>query len=105
MYAIGITNGWSDSSAEQGRALLRDLAAISGGNSFFPTSVYGLEDSPQDRGRTQVSVRDRLSLHEHCQEWRMAQNQSHRGISQQTEQQTKRSRKAGLLRPPESRGQ
>ena len=44
MYAIGITNGWSDASAEQGRALLRDLAAISGGNSFFPTSVYGLED-------------------------------------------------------------
>ena len=44
MYAIGITNGWSDASAEQGRALLRDLAAISGGNSFFPNSVYGLED-------------------------------------------------------------
>jgi Ca-activated chloride channel homolog len=44
MYAIGITSGWSDASAEQGRALLRDLAAISGGNSFFPTSVYGLED-------------------------------------------------------------
>ena len=44
MYAIGITGGWSDASAEQGRALLRDLASISGGNSFFPTSVYGLED-------------------------------------------------------------
>lgn len=44
MYAIGITSGWSDASGEQGRALLRDLAAISGGNSFFPTSVYGLED-------------------------------------------------------------
>jgi Ca-activated chloride channel family protein len=44
MYAIGITNGWADSSAEQGRALLRDLAAISGGNSFFPSSVYNLEN-------------------------------------------------------------
>jgi Ca-activated chloride channel family protein len=44
MYAIGITGGWSDAAAEQGRALLRDLASISGGNSFFPTSVYGLED-------------------------------------------------------------
>lgn len=44
MYAIGITNGWSDSSAEQGRALLRDLAAISGGNSFFPSSITNLEN-------------------------------------------------------------
>jgi Ca-activated chloride channel family protein len=44
MYAIGITNGWSDASSEQGRALLRDLAAISGGNSFFPSSVYNLEE-------------------------------------------------------------
>jgi len=44
MYAIGITNGWSDAASEQGRALLRDLAAISGGNSFFPSSVYNLEE-------------------------------------------------------------
>ncbi|HZI50687.1 MAG TPA: VWA domain-containing protein [Terriglobia bacterium] len=44
MYAIGITNGWVDAAAEQGRALLRDLAAISGGNSFFPSSVYNLEE-------------------------------------------------------------
>jgi len=44
MFAIGITNGWSDSASEQGRALLRDLAAISGGNSFFPNSVYSLEE-------------------------------------------------------------
>ena len=44
MYAIGITNGWSDASAEQGRALLRDLAAVSGGNSFFPSSVNNLEN-------------------------------------------------------------
>jgi Ca-activated chloride channel family protein len=44
MYAIGITNGVLDAAAEQGRALLRDLAAISGGNSFFPSSVYKLEE-------------------------------------------------------------
>ena len=44
MYAIGITGGWADASAEQGRSLLRDLAAISGGNSFFPSSVYNLEN-------------------------------------------------------------
>src|SRR5215510_13279438 len=44
MYAIGITSGWSDGSAEQGRALLRDLAAISGGNSFFPNSITNLEN-------------------------------------------------------------
>ena len=98
MYAIGITNGWSDASAEQGRALLRDLAAISGGNSFFPTSVYRPRGYlPQDRAGTQISVRAGLPLHKHCQGWRMAQDQSHRGISQQ---QTERSRKAGLLRPP-----
>jgi Ca-activated chloride channel family protein len=44
MYAIGITSGWSDGSAEQGRSLLRDLASISGGNSFFPSSVLSLEN-------------------------------------------------------------
>jgi len=44
MYAIGITSGWSDGSAEQGRSLLRDLASISGGNSFFPSSVMSLEN-------------------------------------------------------------
>lgn len=44
MYAIGITNGFADAEAEQGRALLRDLAAISGGASFFPSSVYNLEN-------------------------------------------------------------
>ena len=44
MFAIGITSGSMDASAEQGRALLRDLAAISGGNSFFPSSVYRLEE-------------------------------------------------------------
>jgi len=44
MYAIGITNGFSDAASEQGRALLRDLASISGGNSFFPSSVYNLEE-------------------------------------------------------------
>jgi Ca-activated chloride channel family protein len=44
MFAIGISNGSMDATAEQGRALLRDLAAISGGNSFFPSSVYRLEE-------------------------------------------------------------
>ena len=44
MYAIGITGGWADASAEQGRSLLRDLASISGGNSFFPSSVNSLEN-------------------------------------------------------------
>lgn len=44
MYAIGITNGYPDAAAEQGRALLRDLAAVSGGNSFFPSSIYNLEN-------------------------------------------------------------
>jgi Ca-activated chloride channel family protein len=44
MYAIGITNGVMDAASEQGRALLRDLASISGGNSFFPSSVFKLEE-------------------------------------------------------------
>ncbi len=45
MYAIGISNGPGDSSAEQGKALLRDLSSISGGESFFPPSIYQLEDT------------------------------------------------------------
>jgi Ca-activated chloride channel family protein len=44
MYSIGISNGPGDSSAEQGRALLRDLSSISGGESFFPPSVNYLEE-------------------------------------------------------------
>ena len=44
MYAIGITSGYPDAAAEQGRALLRDLAAVSGGNSFFPSSIANLEN-------------------------------------------------------------
>jgi Ca-activated chloride channel family protein len=44
MFAIGVSDGPSDMSAEQGRSLLRDLASISGGNSFFPSSVYSLEE-------------------------------------------------------------
>jgi Ca-activated chloride channel family protein len=45
MYSIGISNGPGDASAEQGRALLRDLSSISGGESFFPKSIYHLEDT------------------------------------------------------------
>jgi len=45
MYSIGISNGPGDTSAEQGKALLRDLSAISGGESFFPPSIYQLEDT------------------------------------------------------------
>lgn len=45
MYSIGISSGYSDASAEQGKALLRDLSSISGGESFFPSSIYHLEDT------------------------------------------------------------
>lgn len=45
MYSIGLSNGPGDSSAEQGRALLRDLSSISGGDSFFPPSIYHLADT------------------------------------------------------------
>jgi Ca-activated chloride channel homolog len=44
MYTIGITSGPGDASAEQGKALLRDLSAISGGESFTP-SIYQLEET------------------------------------------------------------
>lgn len=44
MFAIGVSDGPGDTSAEQGRSLLRDLSSISGGNSFFPSSVYSLEE-------------------------------------------------------------
>jgi len=44
MYTIGISSGPGDASAEQGKALLRDLSAISGGESFTP-SIYQLEET------------------------------------------------------------
>jgi Ca-activated chloride channel homolog len=44
MYTIGITSGPGDAAAEQGKALLRDLSAISGGESFTP-SIYQLEET------------------------------------------------------------
>ncbi len=44
IYTIGITSGPGDASAEQGKALLRDLSSISGGESFTP-SVYQLEET------------------------------------------------------------
>ena len=103
MYAIGITNGWSDASAEQGRALLRDLAAISGGNSFFPTSVYGLEEICR-----KIAAELKYQYVLGYQSTNTAKDGEWRKIkvtAEFPEQQTERSRKAGLLRPPESRGQ
>jgi Ca-activated chloride channel family protein len=44
LYAIGISSGLITAEAEQGRALLRDLAAITGGNAFFPPSIGQLEN-------------------------------------------------------------
>jgi Ca-activated chloride channel family protein len=43
IYAIGISSGYSEG-AEEGRALLRDLSSITGGNAFFTSSVYNLEN-------------------------------------------------------------
>jgi Ca-activated chloride channel family protein len=51
MYSIGLSNGPGDSTAEQGRALLRDLSSISGGESFFPPSIYHLEDTTRKIAR------------------------------------------------------
>lgn len=44
MYAIGLSDGWNSYEADQGRALLRKLASLSGGNAFFPPSVSELEN-------------------------------------------------------------
>lgn len=43
IYAIGITSGWSEG-ADEGRALLRELSSITGGNAFFTSSVMNLEN-------------------------------------------------------------
>jgi Ca-activated chloride channel family protein len=43
IYAIGLSDGWVDYEAEQGRAILRKLTALTGGNSFFPPSVSELQ--------------------------------------------------------------
>jgi Ca-activated chloride channel family protein len=43
IYAIGIDSGYSDSGTD-GRALLHDLAQITGGTAHFPRSIQQLED-------------------------------------------------------------
>jgi Ca-activated chloride channel family protein len=44
MFAIGITDGWNAYEVGQGQELLRKLASLSGGNSFFPPSASDLEN-------------------------------------------------------------
>ncbi len=46
IYAIGIVNNWNSQLAmgRTGRALIEELSEVTGGRSFFPNSVYELED-------------------------------------------------------------
>jgi Ca-activated chloride channel family protein len=46
IYAIGIVETWNSQlgSGHSGRALIEELADLTGGRAFFPTSVYDLED-------------------------------------------------------------
>jgi len=46
IYAIGITDDWNSqlSAGRTGRAMLEELADLTGGRAFFPDSVYELED-------------------------------------------------------------
>lgn len=46
IYAIGITDEWNSqlSAGRTGRAMLEELADLTGGRAFFPDSVYELED-------------------------------------------------------------
>src|SRR6202008_345249 len=46
IYAIGITDEWNGqlSAGRTGRAMLEELADLTGGRAFFPDSVYELED-------------------------------------------------------------
>ena len=44
LFTIGITDGWNAYEVEQGHELLRKLATLTGGNSFFPPSASDLED-------------------------------------------------------------
>jgi Ca-activated chloride channel family protein len=46
IYAIGIVNNWNSQLAmgRTGRALIDELSEVTGGRSFFPNSVYELED-------------------------------------------------------------
>jgi Ca-activated chloride channel family protein len=46
VYAIGIVDQWNSQFAagEVGRARIEELTKLTGGQSFFPDSIYGLED-------------------------------------------------------------
>jgi Ca-activated chloride channel family protein len=46
IFAIGITGGYDDTLGmdRPGRAIMEELAAMTGGRAFFPDSVYELED-------------------------------------------------------------
>ena len=46
IYSIGIVNNWNSQLAmgRTGRALIEELSEVTGGRSFFPNSVYELED-------------------------------------------------------------
>ncbi len=46
VYAIGIVDQWNSQFAdgEVGRARIEELTKLTGGQSFFPNSIYGLED-------------------------------------------------------------
>jgi Ca-activated chloride channel family protein len=46
IYSIGIVNDWNSQlgSGRTGRALIEELSDLTGGRSFFPDSVYELED-------------------------------------------------------------
>jgi Ca-activated chloride channel family protein len=46
IYAIGITDQWNSQlgTGRTGRAMLEELADVTGGRAFFPDSVYELED-------------------------------------------------------------
>ena len=46
IYAIGIVSDWNSQLAtgRTGRALIEELSEVTGGRSFFPNSVYELED-------------------------------------------------------------
>jgi Ca-activated chloride channel family protein len=46
IYGIGITDDWNSQLAQgkTGRAMIEELTDLTGGRSFFPDSVYDLED-------------------------------------------------------------
>ena len=95
LYAIGISDGWIDYEAEQGRELLRKLAAFSGGKSFFPPSVDDLEDicrviSLELKNQYVIGYHSTNTAHGR----KMSQD---KGYGRGTEEQADRSRKTRLL--------